>query len=257
VVQLLRSDQAASRRQKLLRTVAWLSGYAYKTMLFFRWLARIQGIRTSLLTTRRRSFTWGLACWLVLVLMGVAGASELPWTEVSNKDGVLVERRAVEGSKFSEYRATTVTTASPEAIVAGIWSGVTEQMPATVKSRQIVLKSDTEIVFYDQIKTKIVSDRDYTARIWKERDPATGALLVRFRTENERRPEPTPGFVRLPTIRGLWTILPDGQGGSRLVYTCFSEPGGSIPAFLVRGPQQEQVMVDIRRILARAQQAKK
>jgi hypothetical protein len=33
---------------------------------------------------------------------------------------------------------------------------------------------------------------------------------------------------------------------------CYSDPGGSIPAFMARGAQQDQVMVDMHRALARA-----
>ena len=43
--------------------------------------------------------------------------------------------------------------------------------------------------------------------------------------------------VRMPVIRGGWILQPTATGGTHIVYTVLSEPGGSLPAFLARGAQ--------------------
>jgi hypothetical protein len=193
---------------------------------------------------------------LVLALLGwvAAAAADEPWKSYSVKNGVTYERRAVAGSHFYEYRASTSVPAAPEAVLAGIWSGITEALPPTVKKRVVLQRTDHEYVVYDQIRTPVVSDRDVTIRIHKERR-ADGTLEVRFDSVNQLGPPPDPKFVRLPVVRGAWTIEA-AAGGSRLTYVCYSEPGGSIPAFLVRGAQQDQVPLDVNRILDRVRSAR-
>ena len=185
-----------------------------------------------------------------------------PWKPVAGADseGVSLDRRALPGSKFYEYRAQVVTTASPEAVFRGIWNGVTAQLPPTVKQRTMISTSPAELVFYDQLKTKVVSDRDYTIRMVMQRDPQSGVIQVPFGTENHLGPPPAPGYVRVPTIRGNWIITTEppapgsasGATNTRVTYLCYSDPGGSIPAFMARGAQQEQVLMDMHRILGRA-----
>ncbi|MBL9008740.1 MAG: hypothetical protein JNJ46_31060 [Myxococcales bacterium] len=192
-------------------------------------------------------------------LLSLSARADEVWEPVTvkgeNREGISVEKRSVPGSKFMEYRARAVTSVSPEVVLRGLWSGLTEPSQGTVKKREILRKSETELVFYDQVKTPVVSDRDYTMRIWQSKDEKTGALHVRFETANELGPPVASGFVRIPKVRGSWLIEAGEGGGAKLTYQCYSEPGGSIPAFMVRGAQQNQVVVDMRRILERAQRA--
>lgn len=185
--------------------------------------------------------------------------AEEPWQPVpvkgDNHEGISVEKRVVPGSKFLEYRARASTKVSPQVVLRGLWSGLSEPPQGTVRKRDVIRKSDTELVFYDQVKTPVVSDRDYTMRIAQSKDEKSGALYVRFETANELGPPVASGFVRIPMVRGSWQIEPGEGGGAKLTYQCFSEPGGSIPAFMVRGAQQSQVVTDMRRILERAQRA--
>jgi hypothetical protein len=198
---------------------------------------------------------------IAVLAFAPSGRAEVPWQLVSGADaqGVTLEKRAVPGSKFFEYRATAISPASPTAVLRGIWTGVTEELPSTVKQRKVLQRSPDEILFYDQIRTPVVSDRDFTIRIWWKRDEPTGVIEVPFATVNDRGPPPAAGHVRVPAIHGDWIIAPlaspDGEPRTRITFLCYSDPGGSIPAFMARGAQQDQVMIDIHRILARASQA--
>jgi hypothetical protein len=201
----------------------------------------------------------GLGLTFALLLLPLLAGAEPAWESVpvkgENREGIVVEKRAVPGSKFMEYRARATTPIRPEVVLRGLWTGLTEPPQGTVKKREVIRKSDTELVFYDQVKTPVVSDRDYTMRISQSRDEKSGVLQVRFETANELGPPAASGFVRIPVVRGSWLIEPSEAGGAKLTYQCYSEPGGSIPAFMVRGAQQNQVVTDMRRILDRAQRA--
>ena len=207
---------------------------------------------------RSAHLLWLGACLFSLLLAPRADADEA-WESVpvkgENKEGISVEKRAVPGSKFMEYRARASTSVQPQTVLRGLWSGLTEPPQGTVRKREVLRKTDTELVFYDQVKTPVVSDRDYTMRIQQSKDEQSGTLFVRFQTANELGPPAASGFVRIPMVRGSWTIEAGEGGGAKLTYQCYSEPGGSIPAFMVRGAQQNQVVVDMRRILDRAQRA--
>lgn len=193
----------------------------------------------------------------VLAALGAnPAAADEPWqackVKDAGKDDLSLEKRSVPESKFMEYRAQVTSRLSAEAILKTIWGNLTDPPPSVIKQRQILRKSATEIVMYDQVRTPVVSDRDYTLRLWIERDPA-GTVHLKMHTVNDLGPPPAEKHVRIPMIRGEWTLQPRPEGGARVTFQCFSEPGGSVPAFMVRGAQQDQVVSDVRRVLAKAE----
>ena len=96
--------------------------------------------------------------WLLLALslVSLVARADEGWTELKTKNGVVYESRAVSGSKWLEYRATTQVSLTPEQAFKAIWTGITEQ-PPTVKRRQVLRHSDDEYVVYDQVATPVVS----------------------------------------------------------------------------------------------------
>jgi hypothetical protein len=184
----------------------------------------------------------------------LASAQEDGWRTYDRQGALLVERRAVAHSSFYEVRVSARAPVRPDVVMAGIWSGIVEELPKTVRKRQVLRRSDDELVLYDQIATPIVSDRDYTLVLRRAADAATGGWRVTFETANQLGPPVDRHYVRVPLIRGSWSLVPDGDG-TRLVYTVYSEPGGSIPAFMARGAQMDQALIDMRRILTRAERA--
>jgi hypothetical protein len=187
-----------------------------------------------------------------------AAAAQATWQKIGSTDGIDLERRSSPGTSFYELRATARTSAPPQAVLDAIWNGVFEDLPATVRKRQVIKRSEHELVFYDQIRAPLVSDRDYTLRFWRAEQPPAGqeapagSRWLLFETANTLGPPPVEGHVRVPLIRGAWAVSSDGSGGSVLIYTCYSEPGGSIPAWVARGPQKDQFLFDMRRALRRA-----
>jgi hypothetical protein len=178
-----------------------------------------------------------------------AAASDDGWQRVRDKDGVTLEKRAVDGSRFLDYRARGHSTASPEAAVMKIWGDIGGPQSPTIKKRTVVRRTDDEVVVYDQIHAPVVSDRDVVIQIRKVAD-GRGSFEIQFQSAPELGPPPAKGYVRLPMVRGRWRIDPDGAGGSHVQYTCYSEPGGSVPAFLVRGTQQDNVFEEFVRVMA-------
>ena len=175
----------------------------------------------------------------------MAPPSAQPWQPYKAKRGISVNRRPVSGSKFFEYRAAFTTPLAAQLVADLIWRNTTE-VSGVVKKRDVLRSSATERVVYDQVRTPVVSDRDYTLIIRKLAD--SQRFQVIYQTANELGPPVPPKFVRIPAIRGSWTAESDGQGGTRLTYVSFSEPGGSIPAFLVHGAQFDSVVDSVLRL---------
>jgi hypothetical protein len=171
------------------------------------------------------------------------------WRVISEQHGITQEKRPVPGSRYFDYRVRAHTTVAAPLAAQRIWDGIAGEHPPSIKKRTVVRRSADELIVYDQIHTPVVTDRDVTVRLRKR---AVGAgFVIRFDTANELGPPPSSDYVRLPVVRGAWRVEPDPKGGAFVSYDCYSEPGGSIPAFLVRGAQQDQVLAEFEQVLAR------
>src|SRR5579859_3025461 len=179
-----------------------------------------------------------LRVYLCLLCLSLA---DEPWKVYGEKHGVTVERRAVPGSKYYQHRAAVSVAQPPAAVERTIWSAITESPPKTVKKRTVIAHSDDEYVVYDEYSTPVVTDRDAVIRI--HRSPGE----IRFQSVGDVGPPLNPKYVRLPVVRGAWTLVPEGSG-TRLVYSCYSEPCGTVPAWMVRGAQADQIFADVERI---------
>lgn len=142
------------------------------------------------------------------------GAADEPWRQQTTKDGLKLERRAVQGSSYFEYRVRTESPASPKGVIDGLWSGLSEDLPSTIIKRELLSRADNEVVVYDQIRAPVVSDRDLVLRIRKVARSSSGVIEVSFHTVEQGGPPPSPKLVRIPVVRGGWTIEPSPSGGS-------------------------------------------
>jgi START domain-containing protein len=190
---------------------------------------------------------------LVVILLAAVQFADLDapdgWTSYQTRDGVTLERRKVEGSRFYEHRAKLDVAIDPARAADEIWAALRGGDMDSLKHRDVLFASADELVIYDQIRTPVVSDRDYTIVVRRVRDGAR--TQFRCETANERGPAEARGFVRIPIIRAGWQVEPDGHGGTRLAHFAYSEPGGSVPAWLVRGAQADRSMADMVRMVKR------
>lgn len=160
--------------------------------------------------------------------------NEAAFEVLEEKDGVTVSRRAVAQSAFYEYRIAYDAPLSVAELCGGVfeWGTRVGDGPG-VKLHQVLEDGADRRVVYDQISEPMVADRDYALTVTRER-LVTGACRIRFRITNELAPPKPERFVRMQKLWGEWHFAPQ-ERGARLTYTMFSDPGGSIPAFLVHG----------------------
>jgi hypothetical protein len=179
---------------------------------------------------------------IVFASLAVAHAEDA-WQPFKNADGVQYDKRPKTGTKFFEYRATFTVPKSPAELIDAIWTRLEALRGKQVAEREVVRRSDEELVLHDYIKTPVVSDRELTLMF--EKKPGS----IRYHQRNDLGPPPKAGRVLLPVVQGGWRIEADGTQ-SRVTYDCYSEPGGSVPAWMVRGAQQDQIIEDVKRLRA-------
>jgi ribosome-associated toxin RatA of RatAB toxin-antitoxin module len=203
------------------------------------------------------SAAWLIAALLVLVAHPPAAASPAgEWQVLSNKDGLLIERRAKEGSLFYEVRATTLSSLAPAAIFETIWKQQEHpQFVPHLKRLDLLSEAGDERLSYEQVEVPLARDRDYTVRLQKRVDADVQRYEIAFATANEAGPPPDKHHIRVPSIRGRWMIEPGPDGkGSTVRYEVLSEPGGALPAWLVNKIQGEAVAKLVRAMLQRTRE---
>jgi hypothetical protein len=126
-----------------------------------------------------------------------------------------------------------------------LWQRILDSKVVGLKRRDLISKEPRRIVFYDQIKTPVVSDRDYTCESILMPEQPNGRQEIRYVTRNDLGPPLDPHHTRIPYLRAAWIADPDGRGGTHLSYVTYSEPGGSVPAWMVRGAQAKHAMTDV------------
>ena len=206
----------------------------------------------------RRGSRWrasGIAAVLAgSLLLAAIPAPAAEWEKLSEKAGLLVERRAVAGSSFYEVRATARSPLPPAAIFETLWKH-REYLQFIPHLKRLDLLSDTgdERVAYEQVAVPFARDRDYTVRLRKRVDVAAERYEILFASTNDAGPPPDGRHVRVPSIKGSWTVEPGDDGrGSVVRYDVQTQPGGMIPAWVANRAQRDAVADLLRAVLKRA-----
>lgn len=192
--------------------------------------------------------------WLATLFFTAIAALE-PFHKVEESHGIVVEAQKVQGSPFENLRVSTHTKASAEKLESAVWAAHPENKEnwaPGVSTREMIADRADERTFYEIVGTPIVSDRDYVMTVKRRRDPQTRVVQVSFTTVTHPRFPPKSGIVRLPRVEGECTIEPAEGGGSDISYVLFSDPGGSLPAFVARSAQRDSTVKWILDILRRA-----
>jgi hypothetical protein len=185
-----------------------------------------------------RAIVAGFAVAVVsfFVLAGAAHA-EGPWEQVSNKEGILVQRRTVEGSSLKEFLGRGVIEAPIGRVLAVIRDANRrgEWMPNCGGSWLVEENLATRVqVAYHRTKAPWpVSDRDSVNRAEMLVEPAKHRVYLPFVAIDHPKVPPVKGAVRMPMLRGHWILIPVEGGKSTMAeYQVFANPGGVLPDWI-------------------------
>jgi hypothetical protein len=175
------------------------------------------------------------------------------FTEVETRDGVTLSKRAVKDSPYFEYRVATTSSYSVAQLCDATYDwGTHEGDSPGVTLFKVVEDGDDVRVVYNQITRPIVAKRDYALTIVRLREGER--CRIRFRTANDKAPAKPEGFVRMDKLWGEWLFEP-AEKGSKLTYTLYSDPAGSVPAFLVHGGQSGATRESLMTALSKTKKA--
>ncbi len=175
--------------------------------------------------------------WLAIFLLlgGVARAAGVPWIVASDDGKTRVTYRDLLSKNARQVRAETHLAAAPERVWAVIvdFAHQTEFMPYLKQIRRLG-PCDGGSYFYERISPPIIDQRDYTVCVRLVADPKTEHFSRSWTLANDHGPALKEGVVRVPINEGSYELSPDKKGGTRLVYTVLTNPGGSIPAWIAK-----------------------
>ncbi|HEY2748154.1 MAG TPA: START domain-containing protein [Polyangia bacterium] len=174
---------------------------------------------------------------LLLAVATPARADDGAWERVSDKDGIVVQRRSVDGSKLKEFRGRGVVRAPIGRVLAVIRDADrrAEWMPSCGDSHLVAenVAARTQIAYHRTKAPWPVSDRDSINRAEMIVEPDKHRVYMPFEAIPFTAIPPVKGVVRMPSMRGHWILIPvDGGRATDAEYQVFADPGGSLPDWL-------------------------
>ena len=171
-----------------------------------------------------------------LVLVSLAQAAAGGWTDAGTTRGVALAFRDDPGLEVREVRATTELS-FPAARIFPLVCDFTHYGSLVSGVQETKMMSGTAPLDYSIYmryapRFLVVAARDVVVQVRSQSTP-DGSSECHWTDLKEREPE-RKGIVRMPLLRGSWTIEPLNATRARIVYQVAVNPGGRLPGWLVR-----------------------
>ena len=169
------------------------------------------------------------------------------------EDGITVEEEIDASRSLPILTGTVMMSASADQIAA--WVGAVHtytDWQHNCEEARVLPQSDGSRLTYNRIGSPWpVSDRDVVLR--STRTNATdGSIHIEFRSTEDANLAVPSGVVRMPRLFGSYELTPV-EGGTQVVYTVDSDPGGSLPAWLVRQASKDLPYMTLKSLQERAE----
>ena len=199
--------------------------------------------RLALGFTRRRfqrQLAAGAIVAAMLALVGAAHASEAKsgsWETIKKSDGIVVDRRTVEGSPLKEFRGRAELPV-PVASILAVFQDIphaTEWMDQCNGSHLVEDRGTEDKIVYNRTHAPWpVKDRDSVLHNQVTIDDSGRRVELDFWSETNAKEPPIKDAVRMPFVRGHWLLEASADGSStRVEYQVHANPGGALPNWLV------------------------
>jgi ribosome-associated toxin RatA of RatAB toxin-antitoxin module len=172
---------------------------------------------------------------LFFLLVSLAQMSS-EWTAAGTTRGVTLAFRDDARLEVREVRATTELP-FPAARILSLVCDFTHYRSLVSGVQEATLLSGTVPGDYDIYlryapRFLVVAARDVVVRVQRQSTPDESSGCTW--TDLKKREPERKGYVRMPLLRGSWTIEPLDATRSRVVYQVAVDPGGRLPGWLVR-----------------------
>lgn len=188
----------------------------------------------------------GLGLLALLVVTAEPGGGD-GWKQTGKVDGVTVYSRP-RTSDLSELLGIGVFDAPPAEVWRTIhdYSSYTRNMPYLEHVRRLEETSEpnTHYVYY-RVIPPLIARRDYVLRVVDESKWEEGKGYYKLTwsvAPKDQGVPPIQDVVRLRTNTGYWILEPlDGGKRTKATYFIFTDPGGSVPRFIVNAANSTAV----------------
>ena len=182
---------------------------------------------------------------LLLISNHVIAQTSETWILKSSNDGVKIFTRDIEGSKINALKVECELEASLSQLVAVLLDVKESEKWLYHTSSIYIVKqvSQSEFFYYSRVELPWpLSDRDFIAHLKVAQNALTKVVTIDAPCVPNMVPV-DPKTVRISNSNGKWIISPEGNNKVKVVYTLHTDPGGSIPAWLInsfmtQGPVQ-------------------
>jgi uncharacterized membrane protein len=156
------------------------------------------------------------------------------WQDAGEHDGVEMWMRDVQGSNVREIKAQTLVDLPVERVwpVLEDVEKYPEFMPYMVEVKVLERPAPDVATVYQCIAPPVVEKRDSVVEVTRHVDERMGIYRTEWHSV-DKGPAPRHDIVRVSGVRGQWLLERIGNRHTRLTYTMFTEPGGSVPGWIV------------------------
>ncbi|MEZ8640331.1 START domain-containing protein [Vibrio splendidus] len=158
------------------------------------------------------------------------------WKLVRNKQGIEVYNRKIEGNDFKEFRAEADIKANLTSIIALFTdtSVGTQWVENIDEMEEIDHFSEVHTVTKTYTKAPWpVSDREAIVENFIEQDPDTLKVMITQHGRPNYKPNNDKRIVRVAHLESRWVLTPLNNNTTHISYQVLSDPGGSIPSWLI------------------------
>jgi hypothetical protein len=173
------------------------------------------------------------------LLLLLADGDDASWELSTKTDGISVYTRERKGTAVHEMKAVAVLDGAPPDVWKAIrdYPRYTQTMPYTEEAKVVASDQDGKIIsFYSVLNLPLVDRRDYLIRIVDESSwqDGKGFFKCTWATTTEGAPPPRKNIVRVAVNEGYWLLEPrDGGTRTNATYYIYTDPGGSLPKWIV------------------------
>lgn len=156
------------------------------------------------------------------------------WVSAKDEDGIKVYTREVDGWDVEEFKVISVFKAKRYLIYNAIIDVVNypNWYPDIMESELCKKVSDTEFYCYSKLDIPWPStDRDGECHIKVTHNSEEKVTLIELNVCEKYKPR-YDGYVRMTRGKGFWKLTSKGEG-TVVHYQYLSDPGGSIPAWII------------------------
>jgi hypothetical protein len=169
------------------------------------------------------------------LLLSLFSYAQNDWKLKDDKDGIKIYTKTVENSNLKAIRVKVAVPATLSQLVAIILdiSSAKDWVYSTRSASLLKQVSPSELFYYSEVALPWpITNRDFVAHLITTQDAKTKVVTIDGPVVHDYLPE-KKDIIRVRNSYGKWVLTPLQNNMVYIDYTLETDPGGSIPVWLV------------------------